>query len=396
MAAAWEASQWGLSTGGDTPAFAGMHEAAAAVCGASVAGAMAVWEGRADQAFFAGGAPPRARHRSRVLRPRPSVASGAPRRRRRSGRLHDIDVHHATGPIGSSRGSSRAHVLGPRFRSLPLPVTGTWRRGIGPAPTSVTIPLRLRRDRPHTAIEEIIAPEVLDSTPGNRSRTARPAPRRSAGHLLTMPASPRLPSLHSLARDAADWRCLALGGGGHLRRRASGMTLLFSEMLEPSSTTRSRRAGRARPEVVAVRCRGLCRRTPSEVAAEERSRSTWMATGHRWWGEAAALRRLLPAHWPLPRPPWRCRGRGCSRPARPRVLLDGVAWRFRPARAGRVRPTAPQDDAVVGRRASCSRSRDARGSGPARRDRRALTRAGSGAWPPASRQPSCEDAASRR
>jgi acetoin utilization protein AcuC len=45
MALAFEASQWGFVPGHDTVARAGMHEAAADVCGASVEGARAVWEG---------------------------------------------------------------------------------------------------------------------------------------------------------------------------------------------------------------------------------------------------------------------------------------------------------------------------------------------------------------
>ncbi len=45
MALAFEASQWGFVPGHDTGARVGMHEAAADVCGASVEGARAVWEG---------------------------------------------------------------------------------------------------------------------------------------------------------------------------------------------------------------------------------------------------------------------------------------------------------------------------------------------------------------
>ena len=41
----WEAGQWGFVPGMDTVARAGMHEAAADVCGAALAGARAVWEG---------------------------------------------------------------------------------------------------------------------------------------------------------------------------------------------------------------------------------------------------------------------------------------------------------------------------------------------------------------
>ena len=52
MALAFEASQWGFVPGQDTVARAGMHEAAADVCGASVAGARAVWEGGAGARAF--------------------------------------------------------------------------------------------------------------------------------------------------------------------------------------------------------------------------------------------------------------------------------------------------------------------------------------------------------
>lgn len=45
LAVEWEATQWGFVPGQDTLARAGMHEAAADVCGASVEGARAVWEG---------------------------------------------------------------------------------------------------------------------------------------------------------------------------------------------------------------------------------------------------------------------------------------------------------------------------------------------------------------
>jgi acetoin utilization protein AcuC len=41
----WEAGQWGFVPGMDTVATAGMHEAAADVCGAALAGARAVWDG---------------------------------------------------------------------------------------------------------------------------------------------------------------------------------------------------------------------------------------------------------------------------------------------------------------------------------------------------------------
>jgi acetoin utilization protein AcuC len=45
LAVAWEAGQWGFVPGMDTVPRAGMHEAAADVCGAAVAGAQAAWDG---------------------------------------------------------------------------------------------------------------------------------------------------------------------------------------------------------------------------------------------------------------------------------------------------------------------------------------------------------------
>ena len=45
LAVAWEAAQWGFVPGMDTVARAGMHEAAADVCGAALAGARAAWAG---------------------------------------------------------------------------------------------------------------------------------------------------------------------------------------------------------------------------------------------------------------------------------------------------------------------------------------------------------------
>src|SRR5262249_61438513 len=51
LASGWDAAQWGLAPGGDTPARAGMHEAALAVCGASLTAADLVWRGEADAVY---------------------------------------------------------------------------------------------------------------------------------------------------------------------------------------------------------------------------------------------------------------------------------------------------------------------------------------------------------
>lgn len=49
-----DAMAWGLAAWGDTPPFAGMHEAARDVCSASVTAALAVWNGQVDQVFCPG------------------------------------------------------------------------------------------------------------------------------------------------------------------------------------------------------------------------------------------------------------------------------------------------------------------------------------------------------
>ena len=51
LAHQWEAPQWGFVPGMDTVARAGMHEAAADVCGAALAGAAAVWAAGGARAF---------------------------------------------------------------------------------------------------------------------------------------------------------------------------------------------------------------------------------------------------------------------------------------------------------------------------------------------------------
>src|SRR5262249_12177458 len=51
LAAEWEAGQWGFVPGHDPVAREGMHEAAADVCGAAMAGARAVWEEDGGRAF---------------------------------------------------------------------------------------------------------------------------------------------------------------------------------------------------------------------------------------------------------------------------------------------------------------------------------------------------------
>ena len=227
MAAAWEAGQWGLAAGGDTPAFAGMHDAAASVCGASVAAALAIWEGRADQAFFAGGGLHHAlanRASGFCVYNDPAVAiqalldAGAERVA-----YIDIDVHHGDG-------TQWIFFEEPRVLTCSVHETGRYlfpgtggmaERGIGDAEgTSINVPLPpFSGDRPYLrAIEEVIAPAVMrvrarrDRHPGRR----RPAPRRPArppaGDDAGLPAGLPLPPPARARRGRR-----ALGGAGGRR-----------------------------------------------------------------------------------------------------------------------------------------------------------------------------------
>jgi acetoin utilization protein AcuC len=303
MAASWEAGQWGLAAGGDTPAFAGMHEAAAAVCGASVAGARAVWEGRADQAFFAGGGLHHAlanRASGFCVYNDPAVAiqalldMGAERVA-----YIDIDVHHGDG-------TQWIFFEDPRVLTCSVHETGRYlfpgtgsmaERGIGDAEgTSINVPLPpYSGDRPYVrAIEEVIAPAVLEFGPDVivTQDGADPHHADPLAHLqVTMPAFPRAyRSLHQLAREAANGRWVALGGGGYTYEVVPrAWTLLLGEMLDaeladeiPESWWRPAEelVGRPLP-------RRLSEDPEPEVPAEERARAD--VEGDRVVDDARAL-----------------------------------------------------------------------------------------------------------
>jgi len=246
MAAAWEAAQWGLASGGDTPAFGGMHEAAAAVCGASVVGALEIWEGRADQALFAGGGLHHALanrasgfciYNDTAVAIQALLDAGAERVA-----YIDIDVHHGDG-------TQWIFFEDPRVLTCSVHETGRYlfpgtgamaERGIGAAEgTSINVPLPpYSGDRPYVrAIEEVIAPAVFEFDPQVivTQDGADPHHADPLAHLqVTMPAFPRAyRALHQLAREAADGRWLALGGGGYTYEVVPrAWTLLFAEMLD--------------------------------------------------------------------------------------------------------------------------------------------------------------------
>ena len=245
LASAWEASQWGLAAGGDTPAFEGMHEAAAAICGASIAGAMAVWEGEADQAFVAGGGLHHAManraagfciYNDTAVAIHALLDAGAERVA-----YIDIDVHHGDG-------TQWIFFEDPRVLTCSVHETGRYlfpgtggiaERGIGAAEgTALNIPLPpYAGDRPYLrAIEEVILPAVAEFEPDVivTQDGADPHHADPLAHLqVTMPTFSRAyRALHELARAAANGRWVALGGGGYTFQVVPrAWTLLFAEML---------------------------------------------------------------------------------------------------------------------------------------------------------------------
>jgi acetoin utilization protein AcuC len=246
LAAAPEAAQWGLQPGGDTPARAGMHEAALAVCGASMTAADLVWEGRAARAFCPA---PAGLHHARAAQ-----ASGfcvyndcalAIRRLLDSGAERvayvDIDAHHGDGvqwlfyeePCVLT---CSVHESG-RFL---YPGTG-WlsERGAGEAVgTSVNVPLPpFAGDAPYLrAIEEVIAPAVRRFGPDVlvTHQGADPHHADPYSHLqVSLDGLRRAYRLiGELAQEAAGGRWIVLAGGGYnIDLLARAWTLQLAEML---------------------------------------------------------------------------------------------------------------------------------------------------------------------
>ena len=235
---------WGLNRGGDTPAFQGMHEAAAALCGGSVAAANAVWSGQVARAFHVGGGLHHAmgnRAHGFCIYNDPAVAiralldAGAERVA-----YIDIDVHHGDGTQWLFYEDPRVltcsvHESG---RYLFPGTGGIGERGVGEAlGTAINIPLPpYAGDRPYLrAIEEVIVPAVRAFGPDVivTQDGADPHHIDPLAHLtVTMPTFPRAYALlHDLADETAGGRWVALGGGGYaddIVPRA--WTMLFSEL----------------------------------------------------------------------------------------------------------------------------------------------------------------------
>ena len=245
LAASWEAGQWGLGLAGDTPAVAGLHDAAAALCGVARGAALAVWEGRARQALaLSGGLHHALRNRASgfSVYNDPAIAiqtlldAGAERVA-----YVDVDAHHGDGVQWIFYDDPRVLTCSVHESGRHLfPGTGALEeRGTGEATgTAINVPLPpFSGDGPYLrAVEEVFAPAVRAFRPdvlvveiGWDGHHADPLT-----HLqLTLDGFLALFGLLStLASDAAHGRTLVIGCGGYdtdLIPRA--ITLLLADMI---------------------------------------------------------------------------------------------------------------------------------------------------------------------
>ncbi len=225
--AEWEAAQWGFVPGMDTVPTAGMHEAAAAVCGAATAGARAVLGG--GRAFCP--APAGLHHalanrasgfcvyNDCALAVRECLDHGAARVA-----YVDLDAHHGDGVQWIYDADPRVlSVSVHEFARGFFPGTGgLGERGSGPGVgATLNVPLPpFAGDAPFlAALDEVVAPAVTRFRPdvlvvhlGADVHHADPLT-----HLqVTIPALERTyATLVGLAAEAAGGRLLVLAGGGY-------------------------------------------------------------------------------------------------------------------------------------------------------------------------------------
>jgi acetoin utilization protein AcuC len=227
LASAWEAAQWGLAAGGDTPAFAGMHEAAGGVCGAALAAAAAVWDGRADRAFCAGGGLHHALanrasgfsvYNDCAVAIQALLDAGAERIA-----YVDVDGHHGDG-------TQWIFYEDPRVLTCSVHESGRWlfpgtgalaERGSGAGlGAALNVPLpAFAGDRPYVrAVEEVFAPAVRAFRPDVlvTHNSTDPHHADPLTHLqVTMDGLDRVHrALAALADEAAGGRLVALAGAG--------------------------------------------------------------------------------------------------------------------------------------------------------------------------------------
>lgn len=240
-----DAMAWGLAAWGDTPPFAGMHEAASDVCSASVTAALAVWNGQVDQVFCPGGGlhhALKAKANGFCTYNDPAIAiqamldAGAERIA-----YVDVDVHHGDGTQFLFYDDPRVLTCSVHESGKFLfPGTGDIsERGEGEGlGTAINIPLPpYSGSGPYLrAVTEVIVPAVTAFAPQVlvTQNGVDPHHQDPLAHLqVTMDAFPTLwATLRSLARDAAGGRWVALGGGGYnVDVLPRAWALLFADMV---------------------------------------------------------------------------------------------------------------------------------------------------------------------
>ena len=240
-----EGLAYGLGTP-DDPIFPGMHEASAAVCGASITAAEAVARGEAEHAFNPAGGLHHARRREAsgfCIYNDPAVAIAKILELQPDWRVMyvDVDVHHGDGV-------QWIFYDDPRVLTVSLHQSGRYlypgtgfedETGSGAAAgTSLNVPLM-----PYTgegdylwALEEVLGgaarafrPDVMLTQLG--ADTHHGDPLANLG--LTMTAYPKMASLlHEVAHDLCSNRWVATGGGGYQAETVvpKVWTIHFAEM----------------------------------------------------------------------------------------------------------------------------------------------------------------------
>ena len=225
---AWSAEAARYGIGPDTPAFPGMHEASAAVCGASVAAARAVRSGAALHAFApAGGLHHATAERCSgfcVYNDCTAAISALLDDDAARVAYVDVDVHHGDGVQWN-------HYDDPRILTCSIHESGRYlfpgtgfveELGAGEAAgTSVNVPMPPFSGTEEwlAALREVVvpvveafAPDVLVTQSGADSHHLDPL-----AHVeTTIDVFPTMwAELHALAHRVCDGRWVALGGGGY-------------------------------------------------------------------------------------------------------------------------------------------------------------------------------------
>lgn len=216
---------------GDNPIFTDMHEAAAVVCGASVAAAREVVEGRADHAFNAAGGLHHAmpeRASGFCVYDDPAVAIAWMLQRDDVERVAyvDLDVHHGDGVQAIFLEDPRVltismHEYAPEYGFFPGTGAAS-ERGAGPGEgATMNVPLspgtdddgwlRAFRETVPAAVRAF-GPDVLVTQLGCDTHRTDPL-----AHLRLTTGAYRQAAaeLHELAHGAAGGRWVATGGGGY-------------------------------------------------------------------------------------------------------------------------------------------------------------------------------------